>query len=63
MPFVFGWLPLKCGFNLTLSKWTMLLRSVLVIGCVAGGQHLDRSAGSLQRFHDFADGEDSSHTA
>lgn len=34
MPFIFGWIPLRCGFNLTLSKWTMLLRSILVSLCI-----------------------------
>lgn len=35
MPFIFGWIGLRCGFNMTLGKWTMLLRSVLVTLCIA----------------------------
>ncbi|XP_045032475.1 olfactory receptor 226 [Daphnia magna] len=34
MPFIFGWIPLRCGFNLTLGKWTMFLRSILVSLCI-----------------------------
>ncbi len=34
MPFFFGWIQLRCGFNLTLGKWTMLLRSILVTLCI-----------------------------
>jgi hypothetical protein len=34
MPFIFNWIPLRCGFNLTLGKWTMMLRSILVTLCI-----------------------------
>jgi len=34
LPFIFGWVPLRCGFNLTLGKWNMLIRFILVLLCV-----------------------------
>ncbi|EFX82082.1 hypothetical protein DAPPUDRAFT_316623 [Daphnia pulex] len=34
MPFIFNWIPLMCGFNLMMGKWTMLLRSILVTMCI-----------------------------
>jgi len=34
LPFVFGLVPLRCGFNLTIGMWNMLGRSFLVILCV-----------------------------
>lgn len=34
MPFIFNWIPLRCGFSLMMGKWTMLVRSILVTLCI-----------------------------
>jgi hypothetical protein len=34
MPFIFNWIPLRCGFNLMMGKWTMFVRSILVTLCI-----------------------------
>jgi hypothetical protein len=34
MPFIFNWIPLRCGFNLMMGKWIMFVRSILVTLCI-----------------------------